>query len=243
MDTNTSYKSHHFVERFGELIKEEPLSSISDDLTLPETVVLESKSPFFGYYDDAPLSNKQPYLYFLLDECHSLNKIFRAVLSIRKTLTHPLFADLGSVNINNQRLPVIRIKGIEKYCRIRHLQKSFIEEGIKFKKSFKKISEEMAVIELQKLLRLKAVGQGLYFDNDEPSKGYFVIPEYLEWEQFKSLTTEAKYETGILYFDAAQAVIFEHNKVIDLVRIYRKDLALEKLSAVRDRYLKVLGQS
>ncbi len=242
MDTQTSDKSHHFVERFGELIKEEPLSSISSDLILPETVVIEAISPFYGYYNDAPLANKQPYLYFVLDECHSLNQVFRAVISIRKTLTHPLFADLGSIRLNTQSLPVIRIKGIEKFCRIRHLQQCFINKGIKFKKSFRVITNEMAIIELQKFLRLREYDQGLYVDNDESNKGYFEIPEYLIWEDFKKLTTEAKYDTGILYFDAAQAVIIEHNKVINLVRIYRKDLAPEKLIAIRERYLKVLGQ-
>lgn len=235
-------KSHAIIERFGELTKEEPLSTISDDLILPETVVLEAVSPFFGYYNDAPLSQKEPYLYFVLDECHSLNQVCRAAVSVRKTLTHPLYADFGNVKMNNLSLPVIRIKGIEKFCRIRHLQHSFIEAGITFKKSLKKFNFEMSVISLQKFLRLQEVGEGLYLDLDEPSKGYFVIPKYYEWEQFKSLTKQAKYDTSILYFDAAQAVIIESNQITDLVRVYRKDLAVEKLAAIRNRYLKVLDQ-
>ncbi len=242
MDNQHTRNRPSIIERFGELIKEEPLSSISDDLVLPDTVVLESVSPFYGYYNDAPLSDKKPYLYFVLDECHSLNQVHRATIAIKKGLTHPLYADLGSVSINNQSLPVIRIKGIEKFCRIRHLQSKFMEAGINFQKTFKEISEEMTIISLQKFLRLNEVSEGLYVDVDEPSKGYFEIPEYLQWAQFKSVTNEAKYDTSILYFDAAQAVIFENNRIIDLVRIYRKDLAFEKLEAIRDRYLKVLGQ-
>ncbi len=229
-------------ERFGELIKEEPLSSITDDLILPDTVVLEAASPFFGYYDDAPLSKKEPYLYFVLDECHTLSRVSRAVMAIRKTLTHPLYADLGNVLIDKQSMPVIRIKGIEKFCRIRHLQKSFIDHGITMKKSLRKFTKEMTIISLQKFLRLKNLGNGLYLDYDEQSKGYFIINEYLDWERFKGLTKEAKYDTGILYFDAAQAVIIENNKITDLVRVYRKDLATEKLAAIRDRYFKVLEQ-
>ncbi len=242
MDKQYTSSLPNIIERFGELIKEEPLSSISGDLILPETVVFESVSPFFGYYNDAPLSEKKPYLYFVLSECHSFNQVGRAVLSIRKTLSHPLYADLGNISMNNETLPVIRIKGIEKFCRIRHLQSKFMEAGINLKKTHKNIAEEMAIINLQKFLRLEKVGEGLYFDCDETSKGYFVIPEFLKWEQFKSLTTEAKYETSILYFDAAQAFVFEPDRIIELVRIYRKDLEVEKLAAVRDRYLKVLGQ-
>ncbi len=229
------------IERFGELTKEEPVSTLAVDLVLPETVVFEAVTPFYGYYDDAPLAEKQPYVYFLLDECHSLHVVSRAVVNIRKAIRHEMTADLGSISLNNHTLPVIRIKQIEKYCRIPHLQKCFLQEGILLKKSFRQVSNEMALITMQKFLQLASVGNGLYLDQSDHNKGYFFIPQYLEWRQFKALTIEAKYDTSILYFDAAQAVMFENNKVIDLVRIYRELLAVEKLSAIRDRYLKVLG--
>jgi hypothetical protein len=229
------------TERFGELTKEEPVSTLAPDLIMPETVVFEAVSPFYGYYDDAPLAEKKPYVYFLLDECHSLHMVSRAIVNIRKIIRHEMTADLGSISLNNQTLPVIRIKHIDKFCRVSHLQKCFLNEGIRLKKAFRQVNHEMALITIQKFMQLVYVGDGLYMDQCDSNKGYFSIPQYLDWKQFKALTIEAKYDTSILYFDAAQAVIFENNKVIELVRIYRELLAVEKLSAIRDRYLKVLG--
>lgn len=234
-------KEHLVLEHFGELIKEEPVSTVSADLVLPDTVVFEAVSPFFGYYNDAPLSEKKPYLYLVLDACYPISKISRSVSHVRKKLTHPLIADPGSILIGNQSLPVIRIKEIEKFCRIRHLQKYLSDEGIGFRNSFKLVQNEMVEINLQKFLLLREVGHGLYLDQEDRNKGYFVIPEYLKWDAFCSLTKEVKYETSILFFDAAQAVVMENNNVTELVRVYREHLAVEKLAAIRDRYLKVLS--
>ena len=231
------------IERFGELIKEEPVSVLSPDVLLQDTVAIEAVSPFFGYYNDAPLSGKEPYIYLILDSCYSISKIRRAVVNVKKRITHPLMADAGTIELPTQSLPVIRIKGIEKFCRIKHLQKYFMDEGITMRSSLRKLDNEMVEINLHKFLMLREVGDGLYLDEEDSSKGYFVIPDYLTWSAFKSLTKEVKYDTSILYFDAAQAVIFEQKRVIDLVRVYREDLALEKLAAIRDRYLKVLSGS
>lgn len=233
--------NQRIFERFGELVKEEPISTLQKDLVLPDTVVFEAVSPFFGYYNDAPLSDKEPYLYLLLDACYPLSKVARAISSVRKRVNHPLIADPGSVQAGNQTLPVIRIKGIQKYCRVRHLQKYFAEEGILLKSAFRQITNEMVVINLHKFLQLKEVGDGLYLDLEDGNKGYFVIPEYLDWQAFKDLTREVKYDTSILFFDAAQAAVLQNDCVIEMVRIYREHLAVEKLSAIRDRYLKVLS--
>ena len=231
------------IERFGELIKEEPVSTLSADFLMQDTVAVEAVSPFYGYYNDAPLANKEPYIYLVLDTCYSVNKVSRAVVNIRKKITHPLMADAGTIELPTLTIPVIRIKGIEKFCRIKHLQKHFMDEGIFLRGSLRKVDNEMVVINLQKFLLLREVGSGLYMDEEDSSKGYFVIPDHLTWPAFKALTKEVKYDTSILFFDAAQAVIFEHQRVIDLVRVYREDLALEKLAAIRDRYLKVLQGS
>ena len=229
------------LERYAELTKAEPISTLDSDLTLPDTVVLEAVSPFYGYYNDAPLAEKQPYVYLVLDACHSLHTITRAVVNIRPRITHGLTADMGSLRLGNQTLPVIRIRDIKKYCRIAHIQKLLLDEGIGLKKSIGPVKNEMALISLQKFLLLEPAGDGLYLDKVDANKGYFTIPKYLDWPSFEQLTKEAKFETSILYFDAAQAVIFEYKTLTNLVRIYREMLAVEKLSAIRDRYLKLLA--
>ncbi|PKP52676.1 MAG: hypothetical protein CVT92_08075 [Bacteroidetes bacterium HGW-Bacteroidetes-1] len=82
----------------------------------------------------------------------------------------------------------------------------------------------------------------MYVDRQQPHHGYFVFPKSIEWNDFLALTKEVNYETELRYFDAAQAYIFENNKVIDLIRIYKEDITLAKLEAIQSRYLKLYNQ-
>ncbi len=231
------------IIRFGELIKEEPVSSLTADLVLPDTFVLEATSPFFGYYNDAPLSEKPPYVYFVLEDCPAMSVVWRASQKVKQNLKHELTADPGTVTLGNTQFPVIRIKNIGKYCRISHVQKLYQKQGIRFRKASRKVYEEMAVIRLNKFLSLHPAGNGLYFDRSEANKGYFRIPVFYSWEAFKELTIQAKYDTGILFFDAAQALYYDEGSITDMVRVYREHLTLEKLSAIRDRYYSVMEQN
>ncbi|MFO7998547.1 MAG: hypothetical protein R6U86_06135 [Bacteroidales bacterium] len=231
----------NLIERFGELTKEEPLSSLAQDLVMPDTVVLEATSPFFGYYNDAPMANKEPYLFFVLEECHGISTLFRASLEVGKKVNYRFTADLGTVSILNQNWPVIRVRDCKKYCRIKRLQQLFGAEGLKFKKGHKKIVDQMAVVQLQKFFHLQPVGDQIFLDGRDSNKGYFVLPRYVNWDAFKELTTEAKYDTSILFFDAASALYIENKSITDMVRIYREHLSIEKLQEIRARYLKLMG--
>jgi hypothetical protein len=229
------------IERFGELTKEEPVSSLGEDLIIPGTIVLEAISPYFGYYNDAPMADKEPYLFFILEECHSIYDIVRATQEVRKQVNFDFQADLGSLQLQNNTQPVIRIRDCAKYCRIRRIQQLFEAEGIRSKRGGKKTDRQMALIRLQKFFYLEVLGDGLFLDATDPNKGYFALPRFMDWQGFKHLTTEAKYDTSILFFDAAQALYFENKAIVDLARVYREHLSVEKLREIRERYLKVLG--
>ncbi len=96
---------------------------------------------------------------------------------------------------------------------------------------------------MSKMLNLVPVAmEGLYMDADDPTKAYFEMPHHLSWDDFKSLTTQAKYETSILYFDAAQASIVKEGRIIDLVRVFRERITEDQLQAIAERYYKLLGQ-
>jgi hypothetical protein len=98
------------------------------------------------------------------------------------------------------------------------------------------------MIRLEKFFYLEKTEEDIYIDKMQLHHGYFVIPEAISWKKFVALTNEVRYDTDLIFFDAAQAFIFEQNNIIDLVRIYRENLTLEKLKAIRDRYLKLFGQ-
>ena len=232
-------KNNEVFERYSELIKEEPLSTLEKDMTISDSCVLESTSPFFGYYHDAPMADPDPYIYCVLDSPCSFGEIARITQKINVGRQQPLDVAVGSLSMMNKTCPVIRIKDINHYW-VKEIQESYRNEGVRFKKRQRVIVEQMTVIRLVKFLRLKPLGDGLYMDAADDTKGYFEIPRHIDWESFKKLTEEAKYETSILYFDAAQATIFESNKITYLVRVYKKHIEPAHLGPIRDRYMRLL---
>jgi hypothetical protein len=234
METNIIY------EKFGGLLKEEPLSCLDDNMLLPNTCVLESVSPFHGYYNEVPGSVKPLYLYLMLEGSFTFEKILRATLNIKRHFKHPFDAVIGFVTLFGQQNQAIRIRDLEEFSHIGLLQKAFIDEGIEFKRKIRKIENEPALINLTKFFYLEPIGELMFFDKSQPHHGYFIIPGHIEWEEFKEMTREVKYDTSLLFFDAATAFFYENKRITEIVRIYRENLTVDKLMAIRERYLKLM---
>jgi len=229
------------LEKFGGLMKEEPLSCFDDESLLPNTCVLESVMPFSGYYSELPGSDKPQYLYLMLEETCPLEKVMRSTMRIRAYFNHPFDAVAGMVHIFGQHYPVIRIRNLENFGHLRVLQQHYQNEGLVFRKRIKKFSNEPALICLSKFFYLEPVGELMFLDKSQAHHGYFLIPRYLAWDEFGQITREVKYDTSLLYFDAATAFFYENHNISEMVRIYREQLTIEKLAAIRARYMHVMG--
>jgi len=234
METSNVY------EKFGGLLKEEPLSCLEDNILLPDTCVLESVAPFLGYYNDVPGSVRPLYLYLMLEGACSYEVTLRATLNIQKHFKHTFDAVAASVTLFGQQNPAIRIRNLEEFGHIGLLQKAYQDEGMVFKKKIRRIENENALISLAKFFYLEPVGELMFMDKSQPHHGYFIIPRYIAWDEFKALTKEAKFDTHLLYFDASTAFYFENHSITEMVRIYRENLTTDKLKAIRDRYLKLM---
>lgn len=236
METNT-------IERFGGLLKEEPLTCIESELLLKDTCVLESVSPFIGYYKVVSGPTKPLYLYLMLAGHHHFEEIRRAIIHTRRKAGFQFDAAYSEITLPGYPLcESIRIRHLDDYTQIALLQKYFLTENIRFKKKTHKIENIPGMIRLEKFFYLEKLEEDIYIDKSELHHAYFVIPNSIPWEKFVALTTEVKYDTNLLFFDAALAFIFEQDKIIDLVRIYRENLTLERLKAIRDRYMKLFEQ-
>jgi hypothetical protein len=233
--------TENFIERYGGITKEEPLSCVDNEILLKNTCVLEAVSPFFGYYTQVQYSTKPQMLYLVTDEFLSLETLMRTTNKIQKLVKFPIDAVTGSITLFNQTCHIIRFLNIPKYDQIATLQKLYLEHGLVYKKKVKSFQDQMAMIKLRRFFNLIPFDNGLYLEHGQPNFGYFKIPDYIDWENFKSLTTEVKYDTDLLYFDAATAYIYENRSITDLVRIYRENLTIDKLKAIRDKYFKLIG--
>lgn len=228
------------IEKFGGLLKEEPLSCVNDESLIPGTCVLEAVDPFMGYYREVSDQVRPTYFYLMLEGHYSIEQINRATLSIHKKFDYSFDATPGYIQIFDQYHRTIRLRDLEQFGHIGLLQKFYREAGMVLHKKVKTFVNQTGKISLSKLFLLEPVGELMFFDASQPHHGYFIIPRQIEWENFLKLTREVQYDAGLMNFDAACAFIYENNGITDMVRIYRENLTIEKLSAIRNRYLQLL---
>ncbi|MFW5706437.1 MAG: hypothetical protein ACOC12_00830 [Bacteroidota bacterium] len=234
--------SQKVIEKYGWLTKEEPLSTITDDNLDLQINILESNAPFFGYYADQLREDKPEYLYWVLDQYYSQEQIFRVLQTIRASCYTHLDAAPGTIAVGNEHLRVIRMHNLKRYNQIHAVQEMFEQLGIRLKKNGRRIKNQMGIISLNKFFRFVPTDAGLYLEEANLHRAYFTIPTYVTWEDFKAITLEVKYDTNLLFFDAARAAFMENGMINELVRVYRENLTLDQLKAIRDRYNKVMMQ-
>ncbi len=233
-------KTSDIIERYGGVLKEEPLSCITNDILMKNTCVLEAVSPYFGYYDETPRTNRPKMLYLILAEYFPLEKLIRATVKVQEKVKFPIDAVTGTVTLFNQTCYVIRLINLQNYSQIHMVQELYDKEGVQFKSPGKKFENEMAMIKMRCFFCLHPYNDEIYIDQDKPNIGFFKLPYYIPWDDFRKITSEVKFDTKLIYFDAATAYFYHNKAVDDLVRIYRENLDEEKLRMIKDRYLKVL---
>ncbi len=229
------------IERFGGVIKEEPLSSVLGADLAPNSSVIESTAPFYAYYSEVPNAEKPLYLYLVMDLCYPCERILRATINIREHFDEPFDAASGNITIHNHVFQVIRIRDLPHFSMVRKLQDVFRAQGLEFKATIPHYNEEMGLISLSKFFYLQPVDDKTYLDAKRENVGYFQIPYFVEWDYFKIITQEVKYDTSLLFFDAGKAYLMENGGLTHLVRIYRENLTLERLRLIRERYLRVMA--
>jgi len=80
---------------------------------------------------------------------------------------------------------------------------------------------------------------GVKIDNDliiqHENIHYFEIESELKWYAFEKAIMDIKYNTDDNNFDAALATFYRVDGLIDLVRIYKKDISLNELKMIKDK--------
>lgn len=234
-------RSDKIIEKFGGLIKEEPLTSLQDNILISGTTVLESVSPFFGYYNFEPQAVKPRYLYCPLSGYFSFETITRATQQIRKSFHSPFDSVTGNISLHGISSQVIRVRNLENYNHISILQKLYLDEGISFSRKFRKIDNEMGMIKLRKFFFLEPIGDDVFIDKAQPHHAYFIIPKQIYWEHFKKITDQVKYDPSYFYFDGAIAFMYDQGEIKDMIRIYRENFTLEEIMAIKTKYMDLIN--
>jgi hypothetical protein len=229
------------IETCGTILKKETIATIEQDFC-GNALVLESKSPFPGYYHKVIPETKElaPSSVFLVTK-NPINdeKLMRSNHEIKKVLKKKFDAAPGQISLYNEMKPCIRVKFLPSYNDISELVDLYREEGIQFLK-YKSIKPYSGLISVKKFFLVDTLEPGIYRDIDEPELSYIQIPGYLKWSNFEKITIEMKRNMEDNKFDAAIGTIHRKNCIVDIVRIFDKDFSIKKLHLIRNKYIEAI---
>ena len=231
-----------YIERYGNLLKQESLRTL-DDQILPNTFVMEAPEPFpgfFDYYSDHPVDSRPLYVYLVVKQLYTLEEITRATQSIRKYFQGDFNAAAGVVNIYNKEYHVVRVRHLQDYSQISELQQCYVDEGIEFRKKPGGKPDGPAIIRIKKFFILDEKHPGVYFDVTEKDHGYFTIPKKLNWKLFEDITKKVKFNWERPAFDAAIGHFHVNFGIQDMIRIYNPKMDPEYLMEVRRMFMERL---
>ncbi|MCB0807210.1 MAG: hypothetical protein KDC05_15540 [Bacteroidales bacterium] len=229
------------IETMGKITKKEILGNIEPGLA-GGYLLLENMHPYPGYH-----GRTVPDFHELIpDSIFAVTKtayddetLLRAAHEVRKKFKKKFDAATGQVTLYNEMQPCVRIKFLQSYKDVAELFDLFSEAGVQFVK-YRKTDPRDGLIKINKFFQLEILEPGIYLDHIEPDMCYLQLPEHITWEDFEKITISMKRNMDDNKFDAAQAIIFRKNCVIDCVRIYDHHIKHDKIMAIRNKYVEAI---
>jgi hypothetical protein len=217
----------------GSISKQEVIKTLELNI-MPNTLVMEIMEPFPGYHGANLPTDPVPRSIFMATVREYPDEhLFRITEQINNTFGENYSATPSRVSIYNESYPAIRIWGLESYDAVPQIQERFKDEGIEFRK--KKNIKDVALINIKKSFYIEEIAEGVYKDLDTPKMFYFQIP-YISWNLFEEITKHIKNNLDNKNVDLALGMFFMH-KVVDVVRIYGREVGVDFLKTLRNKYL------
>ncbi len=225
-------------EVIGHVIKEETISLIQHHL-LPNTVVINIDHPFPGYHGSGyDFSSHPRSIIILTQKLYSFAKILRAQKRINHKEPWHINASFAKLKVGKQIYYGIRIKGLNSYDQIPNLQKEFLNLGFELLKSTKIKTDRPVSIKISKFFHIKSLDEAIYADKCIDDMYYIEIPDYLSWENFRTMTEHVKHNVSNNNFDVVKGIFYKNDTVKDMIRIYKPKITLDLLREIKQRYTK-----
>jgi hypothetical protein len=219
------------LETFGSLIKEENLRTVNDGI-IPNTLVLENKDPFPGYYGAVPTDKVPDSFFLVMTKKESTEKILRLTDIIKKNSNIDFEGSPGRICIYNEAYFSIRIRGLSDFSKLEEIQAYYRDNGIQYMK--KKSVDATSVIQIKKIFEVSKLNENILKDAVRDMY-YLIIDKQLTWSHFRTLTFKVKNNLKNATFDAALAVIYG-SEVLDLIRVYAKDIDMNQINIIHEKY-------
>ncbi len=220
---------------FGCLTKVENLWCLGE-YGVRNTCILESLDTFPDYYGNAPTTSKPLYVYIVAGEHYTMEDIVRISLKVKADHKSPFDAAFTEISMRHATCCAVRIAGVTNYDNVKELQECFQHHGLVLKKKVNNIENSPALIKIYKFFLLDPVGDNIFLDLRNPDIGYFDVYENPAWDEFSSRIQVLRNNISGQSFDAAKSFVFKGAEIQDMVRIYCKNLTLEFLKGLKEKY-------
>lgn len=228
--------NQNYCEHFGTLEKLEEFTTLTENI-IPGSLVFESLSPFWGYYNEDPHDYNPLYIYFIVNQTHEVFEVVRAFQQVKAELNFELDAAKAFVKFNDRFYNALRIRHLNGYDHLSEIQEAFARHGINPLYSHYNQKRFSAHVTLKKMFCLSPIAEGLFIDACEEKHAYLEIPKALTFDQFADVTQKVKNNWLDSKFDAALGYFIRKQKVVDIIRVYSDNLSIEYLEGIRNLYL------
>lgn len=231
-------KSSKYFESLGCIVKKETLGTFPFQTPL-KALVLESLSPFPGYYSHEPSESvsKPTFLFLILKSLPGRNEdfIIRATQRIKQVHHFSFDASPGWVSLFNQEVPCVRLQMVN-IDNLPVLIDLFEKQGLTLAK-YQEVAPYEGIIRIKRYFTFEVLAEGIFRDTIHPGLSFVLLPDELSWEKFEAITLHVKRNLNVITFDAATGFYYDMTGVRDFVRIYAPSISLSDLQVIRDKYI------
>lgn len=226
------------LEYLGKIIKQENIDTV-DENKLPKTFVINVPNPHNSYYSRFTDVEKPDSIIFVTKTPNSFEKTLRVTNGINKKFGLNLDGAKCEITIGSRKLNGIRIKGINRYPEIIKIQQYYSDEGYEFAKN-EKFKDTDSLIRINRFFNVEKLAEGIFKSNIEDDVYYAVIPRYMSWDEFRTITFEIKNNISDKNYDIAKGIVYIHGGVKEVLRIVKPKYTLESLQLIQQKYIEKL---
>lgn len=222
------------IELTGAIIKEETIIPLEKEITKGYGIV-ETLEPFPGYYGNIPAESKPTSLFLLTKELYARECIMRQAKKVKQKTGFSFDATTAKIQIGKTEYPAIRIKRMHQQLFIAAIAEAFEKEGIHFDK--RQLSKGAAILKIMKYFVIRELEPNIYQDCNVEEMFYCPTPREIQWEEFKTITAQVKNNWDLSQpFDAAIGFMLRRTDVMEIIRIYAKNISTQSLNKIMGLY-------
>ncbi len=226
-------------ESVGCIVKKEKLAVHYPGYQLAD-LVLEAQDPFPGYYNFYDyLPEPKPMLLYLVvktESSFSDDHIIRVTQWIKKHLKLSFDAAPCQISLFNDNYHAIRID-ISNMAQLPEVLKAFKDKGIRFA-SHRDVKQYTGFITIKRYFEVEKAGNNLWHDLNYIENHYIILPEQISWDDFEKITLHIRHNSDMATFDAALGYWYNHNGLVDFVRVYLKQPKPEIIDYLKESYIR-----